>query len=204
MKNIDYYFSVLSPFTYLAGARLESLANKHDCAISYKPFDIMTLFSMTGGLPPGKRHVSRQRYRLAELSRISQLNGMPIRLHPKFWPTDPVPASCCVINALTSPGDVGLLVQEILASCWARDKDIAQRDVIRECLSASGFDPEIADADQSAAKDAIARNTRQAEQSNVFGSPAYVLDCDVFWGQDRLDHLEAVLDGRISTKAGSA
>ncbi|MCY4542647.1 MAG: 2-hydroxychromene-2-carboxylate isomerase [Rhodobacteraceae bacterium] len=202
MMKIDYYFSVLSPFTYLAGARLESLAQKHELAIRYKPFDIMALFSKTGGLPPGKRHVSRQRYRLAELSRISQLNAMPIRLHPKFWPTDPVPASCSIINSLNSSGDTGLLVREILASCWARDKDIAKIEVIRQCLSAAGFDPQLADADQSGARETFFRNTRQAERDDVFGSPAYVLNGEVFWGQDRLDHLNAALDGRISTKAG--
>ena len=52
IPSIDYYFSTLSPFSYLAGQRLEEIAARHGAAITYKPFDIMTLFARTGGTPP--------------------------------------------------------------------------------------------------------------------------------------------------------
>ena len=53
MAHIDYYFSTLSPFSYLAGTRLEEMAGRHGATITYKPLDIMALFPRTGGLPPG-------------------------------------------------------------------------------------------------------------------------------------------------------
>ena len=60
MARIDYYFSPISPFTYLAAQRLEALAEKHGADIAYKPLDIMGLFQRTGGTPLGQRHISRQ------------------------------------------------------------------------------------------------------------------------------------------------
>ena len=72
MPSIDYYFSLLSPFTYLAGLRLEEIAERHGTTVAYKPVNILTLFGETGGTPPAKRHWSRQEYRLQELRRLSE------------------------------------------------------------------------------------------------------------------------------------
>ncbi|MEL6170440.1 MAG: DsbA family protein, partial [Pseudomonadota bacterium] len=66
MAHIDYYFSTISPYSYLAGTRLEDVAGKHGATITYKPLDIMGLFARTGGTPPKDRHVSRQAWRAEE------------------------------------------------------------------------------------------------------------------------------------------
>ncbi|MEO0918098.1 MAG: DsbA family protein, partial [Pseudomonadota bacterium] len=89
MAHIDYYLATISPNCYLAGTRPAEVAAKHGATITYKPLDIMTLFSRTGGVPPGQRHVSRQEYRLQELARNSKLTGLPLNLKPAHWPTNP-------------------------------------------------------------------------------------------------------------------
>ena len=63
MPHIDYYFATISPYTYLAGTRLEEIAAKHGATITYKPVDILQQFARTGGQPPKDRHISRQEYR---------------------------------------------------------------------------------------------------------------------------------------------
>ncbi|MEM1342166.1 MAG: DsbA family protein, partial [Pseudomonadota bacterium] len=59
MAHIDYYFAVNSPFTYLAGNRMEEVAAKHGASLDYYPLDIMALFARTGGTPPKERHPAR-------------------------------------------------------------------------------------------------------------------------------------------------
>ena len=56
MAHIDYFFATISPYTYLAGTRLEAIAAKHGATISYKPMDVVTLFGRTGGVKPAERH----------------------------------------------------------------------------------------------------------------------------------------------------
>ena len=63
MAQIDYFFATLSPYCYLAGTRLEEVASRHGATITYKPFDIVSAFSRTGGTAPKDRHPSRQEYR---------------------------------------------------------------------------------------------------------------------------------------------
>ena len=78
MTHIDYYFSTLSPFAYLAGDGLERIAARHGADVTYKPLDIMALFARTGGTPPAERHPSRNVYRAQELARQATKRGMAL------------------------------------------------------------------------------------------------------------------------------
>ena len=198
MTRIDYYFSVISPFTYLAGTRLEEIAARHGAQITYKPLDVVALFPRTGGTPPGQRHESRQAYRLQELRRQAQKAGLPITLKPAHFPTNQAPASYAIIAAQAAGGgDMGALVHGLLRACWAEDRDLAEDAVIRECLSTAGFDPALADSGLLSGAETYAANLEEAVSNGVFGSPFYIVGEERFWGQDRLDDLDAHLAGRL-------
>jgi 2-hydroxychromene-2-carboxylate isomerase len=105
-----------------------------------------------------------------------------------------VPASAAIIAAQAAGGgDVGGLVHGILRAVWAEERDIADDQVVREVLAASGFDPGLADRGMLSGAETLERNTEEALQRMVFGVPSYVVGEEVFWGQDRLPHLDAHL-----------
>jgi len=195
MAHIDYYFATLSPYTYLAGRRLERIAEGRGATLTYKPLDIVALFARTGGTPPRDRHPSRQEYRAQELTRQARKQGLPLNLRPAHWPTNGAPAAYAVIAAQNAGGgDLGLLVHAITRSVWADDLDIAEDDVIRACLTEAGFDPGLADRGLLQGAETYGANLEQAVEHGVFGAPFYVVDDGQrFWGQDRLDDLDTHL-----------
>ena len=195
MAHIDYYFTGLSPYTYLAGTGLEEVAARHGASITYKPVDIMGLFSRTGGTPPPERHPNRQEYRLQDLARGAAMADLPINLKPAFWPTNPAPSAYAMIAAQEAGGgDMGRLVHSVARACWAEDRNIAEDDVIRDCLSGAGFDPDLADRGLLSGAETYSRNLEDAYAAGVFGAPFYVTDDDQrFWGHDRLGHLDWAL-----------
>ncbi|WP_457646856.1 DsbA family protein [Profundibacter sp.] len=197
MANIDYYFATVSPYTYLAGTALEEIAARHGVTIKYKPLDIVALFARTGGIHPKERHVSRQEYRLQDLQRRAAKAGLPLNLKPAFWPANTAPSSYAIIAAQNAGGgDLGALVHSITAACWAEDKNIADDDVIRGCLSAAGFDPELVNSGMLEGAETYARNLEDAVSAGAFGAPFYITDTDQrFWGQDRLEDLDRHLAG---------
>lgn len=199
MVQIDYFFGTISPYAYLAGMRMEEIAEKHGASITYKPVDLISLFSRTGGVPPKERHESRQAYRLQELRRQSVKAGLPMNLRPAHWPTNAAPSSYAIIAAIKAGGgDIGALVHGILRACWAEERDIAQDDVVRDCLSGAGFDPDLADKGMLASAETYMRNLEDAVSAGVFGAPFYVVDGgERFWGQDRLDDLDLFLAGKL-------
>lgn len=199
MAQIDYYFSTLSPFTYIAGRELEEIAGRHGAAITYKPLDIMALFGRTGGTPPKDRHPSRQNYRTQDMPRQARKRGMAFNEKPAFWPTNAAPSSYAIIAAQSAGGgDLGALAHGFTRAVWAEDRDIAQDDVIRDCLTAAGFDPDLADSGLLTGAETYAANLEDAVNAGVFGAPFYVVDTgQLFWGQDRLEDLDAHLAGDL-------
>jgi 2-hydroxychromene-2-carboxylate isomerase len=198
MTHIDYYFATISPFAYLAGTRLEQIAEKHGATITYKPLDIVKLFDRTGGTRPGDRHVSRQEYRLQELRRQAQEADLPITLKPAHFPTNMAPSSYAIIAAQKEGGgDLGQLAHGLLAACWAEEKNIAEEAVIRACLEKAGFDPDLADRGLLSGAETYEANLEDAVKAGAFGSPFYITDEDErFFGQDRLDALNHHLETR--------
>ncbi|GGE59503.1 2-hydroxychromene-2-carboxylate isomerase [Actibacterium pelagium] len=199
MAQIDYYFSTVSPFTYLAGNRLEEIAAKHGATITYKPIDLMALFPRTGGVPLPERHPNRNDYRAQDLPRLAKVSGLPFNLKPMYWPANAAPSSYAIIAAQKAGGgDVGALVQGILRAVWAEERDIADDATIGACLEAAGFDPSLAFSGMLVGAETYAANLEEAVNKGVFGSPFYITDDDQrFWGQDRLDHLDLHLAGEL-------
>ena len=199
MPHIDYYFATLSPYTYLAGTRFEEVAAKHGATVTYKPLDIMALFSRTGGTPPKDRHPNRVEYRAQELPRQAKMLGMPLNLKPAHWPTNSAPSSYAIIAAQNAGGgDLGALVHSVLRAVWVEEKDIAEDDVVKSCLEAAGFDPSLADSGLLAGAETYARNLEQAVDQGAFGAPFYIVDGDQrFWGQDKIADLDLYLSGKI-------
>ena len=199
MSHIDYYFSTISPFAYLGGNRLEIIAERYNASITYKPLDILTLFSRTGGVLPAERHPSRQAYRLIELKRHATKNNLHLNLKPRYFPTNAAPSAYSVIIAQSKgSGDLGEFVRRLLSACWSEEQDISCNSVIKNCLAAANFDPMIADSNLLEAAETYASNLEEAVKNNVFGSPFYIVNgVENFWGQDRLNDLEDFLSGEL-------
>lgn len=199
MAHIDYYFSTLSPYVYLAGTRLEAIAASYGATIAYKPFDLLQAFPRTGGQKPADRHPSRLAYRAQELPRQAKKQGMALNMKPAFWPVNPAPSSYAIIAAQAAGGgDLGALVHGLVRATWAEERDISDDGVIRDCLSAAGFAPDLADKGLLAGAETYAANLEEAVSRGVFGAPFYIVDSgQMFWGQDRLDDLAAHLAGDL-------
>lgn len=201
--QIDYYFTTISPFTYLAGDRLERIAAEHGAIIHYKPVDLMKVFAATGGVPLPQRGPARQEYRLMELARAAKRTGMELTLRPAFHPTNAAPSCYAIIAAAraraeTGQGDTGLLCRLLLRACFAEEKNLAEDEVIRDCLIRAGFDAALADSGLLTGAQLFEKYTEEAIAAGVFGAPFYIVDGqERFWGQDRLDDLAAHLNGTL-------
>jgi len=188
-KHIDYYLTPVSPWAYLGHARFAEMAKRHGATVTVKPVDYGVIFPQSGGLPLAKRAPQRQAYRLQELARWRDFLGVPLNVHPKFFPADPSQAASLIAAA---PEDKRMaLAGDFLRSVWAEEKNIADAGLVAEIAARQG----IADAPAAVArgKAAYESNTQEAVARQVFGAPTYVYKDELFWGQDRLDFLERAL-----------
>jgi len=191
---IDYYLAPQSPWTYFGHARLLQMAKQAGATVRIMPVDLGgQIFPATGGLPVGQRPPQRQAYRLVELQRFSHFLQMPFNLKPKFFPVAGDDAARLIIAVDQHDGvDAAMKVcGAVLAAVWVQERDIADASVLQAILQEQDI---AADRWQAAlapaAQDAYTAYTRKAMDAGVFGAPSYVVDGEIFWGQDRLDFLQ--------------
>jgi 2-hydroxychromene-2-carboxylate isomerase len=196
-KVIDYYFSVLSDWAYFGGERLERLARRHGVKINHMPIRLAAVYAGTGGIILQKRSQQRQDYRVVELRRWRDVLGIPINIFPKHYPSNDELASCIIIAAKQNGLEAGVLTNAILRAIWAEERDIADPGTLTRITDGLGFDGAelVAEARGEPAKREFDRYTVEAQQRGVFGSPFYIFEGEVFWGQDRLDFLEDIVGG---------
>ncbi len=196
-KVIDYYLTPVSPFAYLGGERFAAIAARHGASVRVKPVDLGTIFPKTGGLPLGQRSKERQAYRLAELTRWSAYLGVPLTLHPKHFPAPDAQAAGLLLAAGKAGHDGLALANALGRAVWAEDRNIADAETLVAIADAQGLDGKalVAAGQDPALAAERAALTEEALGLGVFGAPTYVLDGELFWGQDRLDFLERKLAG---------
>lgn len=181
--TIDYYFSPISPFAYLAGDELEQ---KMSGKVRYFPVDLATVFAETGGIPLGQRSKQRLDYRMTELHRTAAKRKLPINFTPAFFPTDPKPSTKLLIAARDAGLDVAKLLRALLRAVWAEERNIADAATLSDILSENGFDTQLL-ATSAGLDQQLQEETKAAIEAGVFGFPFYIVNGEPFWGQDRLD-----------------
>jgi 2-hydroxychromene-2-carboxylate isomerase len=198
-RVIDYYFSLVSPWAYIGHAPFVEIARRHGVEVNYKPVFLGRVFAETGGLPLAQRHPARQRYRMVELQRWREKRGLNFNLQPKYWPFDVNLADRFVIAVAAAGKDPDPFLRRAFAAVWEEERDLANPIVLTELAEQAGLDStSLMDVATGSTTEAIyALNLENAVGGDVFGSPAYVLEGEVFWGQDRLELLDdALASGR--------
>jgi 2-hydroxychromene-2-carboxylate isomerase len=196
-RSIEYFFTPVSPFTYLGHERFVAIAGRHGASVDVKPVDLGRVFPVSGGLPLKQRAPQRQAYRLVELARWSKHLGLPLNLHPRHFPVPAELASKWVLAAQSEHGSAGALKLSgaMLRGVWAEERNIADADTLAAIASEQGFDARSL-AERAGATDIAARYdalTQEAIERQVFGAPTYIYRDEPFWGQDRLDFLDRAL-----------
>ena len=198
-RQVDYYFSFQSPWAYIGHKPFRDLVSAYNLKVNHKPVVLVDLFSETGGLPLIKRHPVRQRYRMVELQRWRDKRGLNFPLKPKNWPFNARLADGVVIAAIEAGHDPDSFLRRAFPAVWEQELNLADPPTLAKVADDAGL-PGKQLVERSASDEigaAYEQNRQDALASDVFGSPVYVLDGEVFWGQDRIELLaDALKSGR--------
>jgi 2-hydroxychromene-2-carboxylate isomerase len=191
--HIDYYFAPQSPWSYLGHQRFAELARHAGASVNVLPIDLGKVFAVSGGLPLPKRAAQRQAYRLVELKRFSGWLKLPLNLHPKYFPVSGDDTARLILASNLHHGtEAAMRIAGLLmAAVWAEELNINDGATRLELLRRCGLPSTLETAAQDAAVQArYEAATQQAIDAGIFGAPSYVIDGELFWGQDRLDFVE--------------
>ena len=198
-KVVDYYMTPVSPWTYLGHERFRAICAAHGAQVQLHVMDLGKVFPVSGGVPLKDRPPQRRAYRLAELRRWRDFLGIPLTVEPKFFPVPAEAPATAVLAVLERHGtDAALDVAgDVMRAVWAEERNVADAETLVDVLTKRGLDAAalLAHARSAEVAARYIQHSQEAIARGVFGSPTYVYQDELFWGQDRLDFLERALAG---------
>jgi len=195
--TIEYFYAAHSAFAYLGSARFMQIAKAAGRRIVHKPIDLRRVVAESGAGPFGKRSKAHVAYFFGrEIERWSEQRDAPtVGRIPTHHANDITLPNCVLIAAIDRGLDVDRLAHALLEAHWARDADLADPASLAIIARGVGIDavPLLAAAPTPEVRRQYEANTEEAIRRSVFGSPTYVVDGDMFYGQDRLEMVERAL-----------
>jgi len=185
VRNLTFSFDFVSPYAYLAAERIEALAERNDCRVTWRPILLAALLNRNKQLGPAEIPDKRT-YTFKHISRLAHDLKIPLQPPPghPFNPLLPLR-----IAALRPEGE---LILHLFRACWKDGRSIDSQEALKPLMD----EDTRMRADTEEAKQLLRYNTQQAMDEGVFGVPSITVEGEVFWGLDSFPHLERYLDGQ--------
>lgn len=189
-KTIEFLFDVGSPTTYLAHRRLPAIAARTGATVDYVPILLGGIFKATGNAPPGLV-AARGRWMGIDMARFADREGIRLGMNPDF-PINTITMMRMLTGARGTP-DFAPLAEALFSAMWEFPRNLGDADTLAATLTAAGFDPaaHLARANDPETKAVLVKATEHAVARGAFGAPTFFVDDAIFFGQDRLDWVEA-------------
>lgn len=193
MSNIDFYFDFISPYSYLAHARLPDLADKYGYTITYRPIDLKAAKLAAGNTGPATVQMPfKLRYAMADLTRWAEKYDVPLA----FAKTPPVTerANKGTFFAMDK-GQARAYVEALWAATFGVGGEFDSDEVLSEVARQLDWSPEefLGFLRSDTAEQRYQESNKEAHGRGVFGAPIMMVNEEMWWGNDRLDLLEEYL-----------
>jgi 2-hydroxychromene-2-carboxylate isomerase len=195
IERVELFVDFISPYSYLAWPRVRALCARRGVGLALHPVLFAALLDHGGQRGPAEIPAKRM-WLVTDCVRTAALEGVPFTF-PKHHPFNPLSALRVALREVAGPYQEEV-VDAIFEAGWARGADLGSPDELIAALDDRGLDGRalLARAAEPGAKEALRRETSEAIARGVFGVPTMIAGPDLFWGNDRIQHLELALDGR--------
>ncbi|MGI3132036.1 2-hydroxychromene-2-carboxylate isomerase [Halopseudomonas pachastrellae] len=193
-KTIEFYFDVGSPASYLAWRQLPVIAERTGATLVLKPMLLGGVFMATGNSSPATVP-AKGAYSRIDMQRFANRYGVTLNQNP-FFPINTLQLMRG-ITAYQGSAEFDRLLTAIFEAMWVRELNMGEPQVVGQVLVEAGFDPAevMAKASDPAVKEQLKQATEEAIGRGVFGAPTCFVEGEMFFGQDRLDWVEAAARG---------
>jgi 2-hydroxychromene-2-carboxylate isomerase len=197
MSAIEYFYSAHSVFAYIGPARFRDIAETAGRRIAHRPVNLGPVVSAAhpqGFSDRSKAH--RAYYFGREIERWAEYRDVPMKGGvPASHYNDMTLANSILVAADAHDTNADGLAFAMMRAHWRDHADLADRGTLAALAGECGLDAEalFAAAATPEVADRLTQNTAEAIERSVFGSPTYVVDGDMFYGQDHLELVERAL-----------
>lgn len=186
-KQLDFFLFLGSTYTYLAVNRADEVAASQGVTLRWHPFSVRSIMIEQNNRPFVGKPV-KLAYMWRDVERRARQYGMPFASIPNY-PNDSDELANRVATVASMEGWCAEFAKGAYAKWFLENRDPGSPEHLSDVLRRIGRDPDavISQANGQAARDRYAANTELARAKGVFGSPTFVYESEIFWGDDRLE-----------------
>ncbi len=195
MKELNFYFDYLSPFSYFAWLKLGVLRTELNLKVSLKPVALGPLLNHWGIKGPGEVQPKRE-FLLKEMLRYAIKNNIEFTT-PKTHPFNSLYALRLSLSEVAGPHQEKV-IDVLWKSGWQKRIDMGSPEELVECLKKNDLPGEelYEKSFSREAKQALKANIQEAIDFGAFGVPSFVINNELFWGVDSMENLKDFINGR--------
>ena len=196
-KSVDLWLDLKSPYSFLAKDPAYALERELGVSLRLRPYalDILGAYNVADS-KVAERGLRRIKYLYADVRRFANQRGMIIRGPQKIFDSTLIHLAWMFADA---GGKGRALIDAAYPRFFKRELDYEDRAAVEALLKEIGVDLAGFDAFATGAGPALlARHQAEADKQGVFAVPTFVVDGELFWGQDRIDFVRAKLATRVA------
>ena len=193
-KQVEFFFDVGSPYTYLAYHQLPKIAEARQAEIVWRPILLGGVFQATGNHSPVDVPAKGKNL-LVDLQRWARQYGVAMQMNPHFPINTLALMRGAVAMQLQGDDELQRYLAAIFSAMFEQPRNLNLPEEIDAVLREAGFDPAafLAAINEQAVKDKLKSDTAEAVERGVFGAPTFFVGDDMYWGQDRLHFVDHAL-----------
>jgi len=195
-KTIEFFVEFSSPYVYVAAPQIEEVAARHGYDVVWRPVSLGHVWKAIGATNTGPSSLpQRASYIMMDSGRSARLAGLPMT-KPAVFPVDAKLARLMFYHLAEKDADVATkFARGVLDYMWGQGKEITTPEHLADLLKSLGVDPAELPAalEDKDAKAAMFASTEAAVESGAFGMPWFRVGSQVFWGADRVPHIDKYL-----------
>jgi 2-hydroxychromene-2-carboxylate isomerase len=185
-NNIDFYFDVISPYSYIAHKKIQKIKENQKIIFNYKPILLGGLHNLAGiNAPAFNKYKMKNMQSDCEL--VSKKNDISFIWNSKF----PINSLSIMRGYLSTDENQKENYLDIFFNAYWRDNlDLSSEQELSKLLLNLGIDSKIffEKIKHQSIKDDLKKLTSDAFEKEVFGAPTFIVNNKIFWGQDRLEY----------------
>ena len=188
MKEIDFYFSIGSTYTYLTVTRILDVEKKHQIKFNWKPFSVRAIMKEMNNIPFPKDKINKVNYMWRDIERRAEGYG--------FFAKTPVPYPLSEFDLANKIAILGLdkgwgidYIRLTYKKWFQEGKEPAIDPSISEICKELALNKNeiVSEAKSEIFEKKYMSNTDSARENKVFGSPSFIVENEIFWGDDRME-----------------
>lgn len=185
--QLEFWFDFASTYSYLSAVRIEKAAAAKEVTVSWQPFLLGPIFAEQGwNNSPFNIYPAKGRYMWRDMQRLCAARDLPLQ-RPDPFPAHSIKAARAALT-VDEPAKRGAFVRAVYEAQFGSGRDISDDAVLTECLEASGVSAQLLACTKDAdIKQALFDQVDRAKSRDIFGAPSFVVQDELFWGDDRLD-----------------